>query len=218
MTTEAALVQRRFVVSGLVIAAAVAAAVVAWRGCDRGARTATEADHVAARAAGGAPDEPATTPAHVGAADAAAGPVTTVRRLDRAQMQTLRAQLARARARARGQPAASAPPALPADDRIPLEELGPEVADALRAAIPILAECYPRVGSDAPRTAAVQMTMVSDPELGMVIDTTELHDPDGQPLPRALDDCLRDTIESLALPPLDRAGHVELQYSFRFED
>ena len=69
------------------------------------------------------------------------------------------------------------------------------------------------------RTAVAQMTMTSDPELGTVIDTDAIKDENGQPLDPELDTCLRDTIDSLALPPLGpRAGKLPLQYSFRFSE
>jgi hypothetical protein len=61
------------------------------------------------------------------------------------------------------------------------------------------------------------MTMVSDPELGTVIDTGEITDAGGAPLDGKLDDCLRDAIDALALPPLGVPGKLQLQYSFRFE-
>ena len=92
---------------------------------------------------------------------------------------------------------------------------------ALDAAIPILAECYTatggRVDANAIKTAAVRMTMFSDPDVGTVIDTEAMEDPDGRPLARALDNCLRSTIESLALPPLEVGGKLPLEYSFRFD-
>ena len=49
-----------------------------------------------------------------------------------------------------------------------------------------------------------------------MIDTGLITDAGGQPLATALDTCMRDTIDSLALPPLGKGGHVDLQYTFRF--
>jgi hypothetical protein len=59
------------------------------------------------------------------------------------------------------------------------------------------------------------MTLVSDPDLGTVIDTSAMTDADGTPLDHAHDECLRDTIDSLALPPLGQPGKLQLQYSFK---
>ena len=102
---------------------------------------------------------------------------------------------------------------------IPLEKVGKQAQDALRAAIPILAECYQSGGSGsaAGKTAIAQMTMISDPELGTVIDTSRITGGDGAPIAPAVDDCLRNAIESLALPPLGVPGKLALQYSFRFD-
>jgi hypothetical protein len=61
------------------------------------------------------------------------------------------------------------------------------------------------------------MTMLSDPDLGTVIDTTDILGPDGKKLDHTLDDCLRDTIDALALPPLGQPGKLQIQYSFRFD-
>lgn len=152
----------------------------------------------------------------------AASRTDRVRRLSRADREALGAQIAAARAKARSAATAAsggAEPSLP-DDKIPLERVTGPVRQAMEAAIPILAQCYEkRFGSAAVagRTAAVQMQMTSDPELGTVIDTPVLTDERGQPLDRELDDCLRTTIEELALPPLGVGGVLPLQYSFRFD-
>ena len=61
------------------------------------------------------------------------------------------------------------------------------------------------------------MILTSDPEVGTVIDTQAIHDRAGQALPPALDDCLRTTMESLALPPLAAGGKLPLEYSFVFD-
>ena len=103
------------------------------------------------------------------------------------------------------------------DPVIPLEAIGPELKDAMTAAIPILAECFEHAGITDPRTAVAQMTMASDPDLGTVVDTADILGPDNQKLPPALDTCLRDTIDSLALPPLGQPGKLQVQYSFKFD-
>lgn len=103
------------------------------------------------------------------------------------------------------------------DPVIPLEAVGPELEDDLTAAIPILAECFQHAGITDPRTAVAQMTMTSDPDLGTVIDTADILGPDGKKLGSTLDTCLRDSIDSLALPPLGQPGKLQIQYSFKFD-
>jgi hypothetical protein len=50
-----------------------------------------------------------------------------------------------------------------------------------------------------------------------VIDTADIVGPDCKKLGPTLDACLRDSIDSLALPPLGQPGKLQLQYSFRFD-
>jgi hypothetical protein len=145
----------------------------------------------------------------------------TVRRLDKPARDTLRAQIAEAREKARAAATAAAataststtpPPALP-DDTMKLEDVAAPLQEALKQTIPIVAECY----ADQPglREALAQLVLTTDPELGTVIDTTEITGANGEPLAPKLDTCMR---ESLALPPLGaRAGKLPLQYTFKFD-
>lgn len=143
-----------------------------------------------------------------------------VRRLAPEERRRLGEQIAQAiqRARTASRPVGATSAAEGEDPIIPLEAVGKPLQDALTDAIPILAECYTRQGSSTPQHAAALMTMISDPELGTVIDTEELKDADGNVLDRELDTCLRDAIDSLALPPLGQPGKLQLQYTFRFDD
>jgi hypothetical protein len=106
---------------------------------------------------------------------------------------------------------AGSAPALDDLPRIPLEQIGQPLHDAMTAAIPLLASCFKQHGS----LAVAQMTMWSDPDTGTVIDTKALHDDNGQPLEPAVESCMRDTIDSLELPPLGQPGTFDLQYSFK---
>ena len=143
------------------------------------------------------------------------------RRLSPEERKQLGAQIAAAVHKAREARAAQARAAGSAvaddDPIIPLESIGPALEDSLTAAIPILAECFQRAGITDPKTAVAQMTMTSDPDLGTVIDTADIVGPDGAKLGPQLDSCLRDSIDSLALPPLGQPGKLQLQYSFRFD-
>lgn len=92
-----------------------------------------------------------------------------------------------------------------------LEQVGPAAQQALQSAVPFLAECFRQGGV----TATARMTMYSDPDIGTVIDTDQITDEAGAPLAKNVEDCMRDTIETLALPPLGVPGTLPLQYSFR---
>lgn len=155
---------------------------------------------------------PSTPPASPG--EVRQGPV---RRLTTDERRRLGEQIAAARQRARE--AAGRPATGPAeDDVIPLEQVSGPLKDGLEASIHLLAECYPQQpGTDAMRDATARMTMTSDPDLGTVIDTEGIQDAAGAPIAARLDECLRDTIDSLALPPLGKGGKLKLQYTFKFD-
>ncbi|HEY4056943.1 MAG TPA: hypothetical protein VGM39_10045 [Kofleriaceae bacterium] len=105
-----------------------------------------------------------------------------------------------------------------------LEDVGPELKSALDEAVPIIGECYEKYpdrthsGSDKARVAVALMVMTSDPDVGTIVDADKLTDEDGTPLDAALETCLRDTIQSLALPPIGKPGKLPLQYSFSSRD
>jgi hypothetical protein len=196
-----------------VIAAAMLASGMLW--WSRRASPAAPVPSASATARGSA----AAPPSAPGPGPAAAAAQT--RRISPEERKQLGAQIAAAIHKARDARAARArsagTPVSDDDPVIPLEAVGPELEDALTAAIPLLAHCYEHAGSATPRTAAAQMTMTSDPDLGTVIDTADIHDPAGKTLDHTLDECLRDTIDSLALPPLGQPGKLQIQYSFRFD-
>ena len=146
---------------------------------------------------------------------------TGVRRLSPEERRHLGEQIAASLKQARVARAAaagsSAPPALDEDPMLTVEDLPKPVWDAFQASIPMLATCYEKAGSAAPKTPLVRMTMVSDPELGTVIDNAEVTDADGKPLEHALEECMRDAIDSLALPPIGKPGKLPVQYTFNFD-
>jgi hypothetical protein len=144
-------------------------------------------------------------------------PQSQVRRLTSDDRRRLGEQIAAARQRARAAEPSTATGSAD-DDFIPVEQVGKPLKDGLTAAIHLLADCYPQQpGGDAMRDATALMTMTSDPELGTVIDTDEIKDAAGNPVAPKLDECLRDTIDSLALPPLGKRGKVHVQYTFKFD-
>ncbi|MEO8553739.1 MAG: hypothetical protein ABI678_27390 [Kofleriaceae bacterium] len=145
---------------------------------------------------------------------------TKVRRLapgERKQLgEAIHAAIRKASASAAaGHPGGSAP-ALPDEPLLHLEEIGPNVKAALELTIPELAKCY-EGKTGANKMPLAIMEMVSDPDFGTVIDTTQIIDADGKPLPKDIDECLRDTADSLSLPPLGKPGRLPIQYTFRFD-
>ncbi|MCW5805434.1 MAG: hypothetical protein KIT31_23900 [Deltaproteobacteria bacterium] len=141
-----------------------------------------------------------------------------VTRLDPEAHRRLVERIAAARA-ARKTAAAAGATAQEAPATNDLARIGPQIKEGLEAAIPFLAECYTAGGDARPaaKTAAVNMTLVGDADVGMEIHAEEMLDESGAPLDPAIDACLRTTLESLALPPLDTGDAVRLMYSFRFD-
>lgn len=196
------------VILGLIVAA-VGVAIVMWL------RSQDTAGPGARPAPGSGSTAVAGSAATGGAATPTVRPPQRVRRLGTEERRQLGERIAVARERVRAGRTSAGGPAPALDDTIQLEQVGKTVQTALQEAIPILAECYGDKPSGA--TATVAMTMISDPDLGTVIDTDAMKDREGKPLGRELDDCLRTAIESLALPPLDVGGRLPLEYSFVFD-
>ena len=148
---------------------------------------------------------------------------TGVRRLSPEERRHLGEQIAASLKQARVARAAAAAaagssaPALDEDPVLTVEDLSKPVWDAFQASIPMLATCYEKAGSAAPKTPLVRMTMVSDADLGTVIDNAVVTDADGKPLEHALEECMRDAIDSLALPPIGKPGKLPVQYTFNFD-
>ena len=139
--------------------------------------------------------------------------IDRVRQLDVPARTKLREQIKAAREKARAAASSSSSNKPPEDDSIPLEQAGP-IIEALRGTPGLMAKCYGE--KDEGFEAAAMMSIISDPELGAVIDTDRITDKDGKPIDQKIEDCMRDTIESLALPPMEQRGIVKLQYTFKF--
>jgi len=111
-------------------------------------------------------------------------------------------------------------PSLPAPEKLDshdLDHVSTSVLAAMKEAIPFLAECYKQHGHGA-MTAAAMMTLTGDPDIGTVIDADQITEEDGKPLDPKLDDCLRGTMQTLALPPLTEGDKISVKYSFKFDE
>ena len=150
----------------------------------------------------------------------------------KAERQQLADQIASAQTARKAAAHAPRPPALPTLDPAPGNEsralqLGPTHPDdmkttiraAMRDAIPLIADCYqqaiPQLADDETRIAA-KLTLTSDPDVGTIIEAHQISDDQGRPLLATFDDCLRDTIQQLALPPVADGGTIEVTYPLTF--
>jgi hypothetical protein len=70
--------------------------------------------------------------------------------------------------------------------------------------------------ADAETRIAAKLTLTSDPDVGTIIDAHQISDDQGRPLLATFDDCLRDTIQQLALPPIADGGTIEVTYPLTF--
>ena len=174
--------------------------------------------------------DPSPEPAATGGRDAtavgstASAPIDTsrVRKLAPEERRRLGEQIRAAIERSRNastssaaQPRGSAP-TLPDEPDMKLEDVTKELQAALANSLPLVAKCYEQHSTAT--EALAKMTMISDPELGTVIDTEEITGPNGKPIDPKLDECMRDTIDSLGLPPLGKPGKLKVQYTFRLGD
>jgi hypothetical protein len=195
---------------GIALAIGVLAALWWWRG----GRHTTSSTPVGTGSA---------TEAHTGTAPASRPPahVTQLAPEDR---QRLADRIAAAQAARKAHPVHAAPPAPslpPVEAPHDLDHVQADVLQAMKEAIPFLAACYKEHAPSSAKaglTAVAQMTLTGDPDIGTVVDADQIYDDRHQPLAKDLDDCLRATMQTLALPPLEEGDTVRIQYSFAFDD
>ncbi|HLL21148.1 MAG TPA: hypothetical protein VK427_03405, partial [Kofleriaceae bacterium] len=109
-----------------------------------------------------------------------------VRRLDREARAELARRIDAARAKARETARARGEPA--PVETLSLDDVGASLRQHLDATIPLLHACYG--AQDAAFEATAVMALSTDPELGTVIDTDDIHDASGAPLqPRSPSAC-----------------------------
>jgi hypothetical protein len=198
------------VVLAVVVAAAIAIGIWFWlRGRDTApdaAASATATESGSSSASPAADKVPTKVPTHV-------TKVTPEERKRTAE------RIAAAHA-ARVASSTTPRPSLPTADKLDshdLDHVSTTVLAAMKEAIPFLAECYKQHGHGA-TTAAAMMTLTGDPDIGTVIDADQITSEDGKPLDPKLDDCLRGTMQTLALPPLTEGDKITVKYSFKFDE
>lgn len=146
-----------------------------------------------------------------------AGEVRATRR-DRAASDALRLAL---RERHRGEGSrgstrsADAAPAEPVQDVLDKDYIRARIQDDL---LPIAQECYESALEDDPKLAGklvMTFSIVGDEEVGGVVDEAEL-DPSSDIRNPALNECMRESMLSLAFAPPEDGGTVQVTYPFEF--
>ena len=160
------------------------------------------------------PDQPATR--------------ARLRRVAREERDRLADQIARARALRTDDKSTvgSASPPRPAHESADpaLRKFNDRALEELSAVQGYLSECYDTHRKDLPPNLVVfsKLQIVTDPDIGAVISAEALTDEAGKPLPAPFDDCIRDMLQTFALPPLPPTDDSELvlalQLSFRDDD
>jgi hypothetical protein len=168
-------------------------------------------------------DDPPPPPMPKAAAPQPIAKIDHVQKLaTKAERQQLADQIASAQTARKAAAHAPRPPVLPVAatlDPAHPDDMKTTIRAAMRDAIPLITDCYqqamPQLADDETRIAA-KLTLTSDPDVGTIIDAHQISDDQGRPLLATFDDCLRDTIQQLALPPIADGGTIEVTYPLTF--
>jgi len=199
---------------GLVVAALALVGGALWY-LDKPDATSAKADSAPppAPAATSAPPRPSAAPAPK--------PVDKVTKLaNDAERQQLADRIASAQS-ARAAVRAAPLPRLPDQpEPAPAQPVGKtEIRAAMKEVVPFLADCYERaipLLASADFDLNAQLALVGDPEVGTLVEVKSLVDGDGKALIQQLDDCFKNALQLLALPPLAEGDRIEVRYPFKF--
>jgi hypothetical protein len=159
-----------------------------------------------------------------------AKPKSRVRRLTVTQRDELARQIAKSTAARTARKSSSAPvparaPELAHESADPaVRKFNDRALEELGGTQTYLAECYDKHRTGLPPSLTVfsKVAIVTDPDIGAYVDAQALTDPDGKPLPAEFDACIRDMLQTFALPPLPPTDHdqflLAFQLSFRDDD
>jgi hypothetical protein len=200
----------------ILLAAAITGTILAGRRCrsDDAAPAATTAEPVAP-----------TTPR------AAPHPPDRVQRVSPEARRRLAEQIAAAR-EARERAASSSSPSSATSPTPPptldhelsveeLEKLKTPILDTLKAIDPFLEECYQRAKPSLAKPGLGikgALFLTGDADLGAIVDAGALTDDADQPLPKPFEDCVRNVLVELEMPPLREGDKVQVTYVFTFDD
>jgi hypothetical protein len=139
-------------------------------------------------------------------------PAPRAGRIDRARWNAIVEELRESRERAASTPA-------PPSGEEPRGTLDRRyIRDAVRAVTPLLEECYELARAEDPTLEGrlvVEFTIGGDPEVGGVVEESEVADDSALRHP-ILDECVRETMYTIELPPPEHGGRVDVRYPFVF--
>jgi RNA polymerase sigma-70 factor (ECF subfamily) len=225
-TTLAALggsLLNKLAVAALVASVSTATGVWWWR-------AARDADKPAPTASPPRPPAPTIARAAGALAAPSAGSGDPVRHVTRlsdpdAQRQALADRIAIARTRRAAlaavapaspapasDPAAAPPPAMDSPEHVLAQMMA-----SLKEVRAYVSECVSHAETGT-RGFNAALTLTGDPDIGTMIDASALSSLDGRPLPAPLDDCVREVLQALALPPMAIDDAFKVTYEFTFDD
>jgi hypothetical protein len=152
------------------------------------------------------------------------GPRPKIRRVTREQRQELIRQIQRATAIRTARSPSRAPidvgrPPQPAhESMIPaVRKFNDRALEELGGTKVYLAECYEQHREVLPDELVVftKVLVTTDPDIGAYLDAEALTDPDGKSLPAEFDSCIRDMLQTFALPPLPPTDDSQFLLAFQ---
>jgi hypothetical protein len=171
---------------------------------------------VAQTGSGGAAESPRSS--RRGAESSSSGegaPESRSARIDRERWSSIVTKLREAREREEREGAAAGPAAM-AEPRGSLDR--EYIREAVRAVTPLLAECYELAREEDPTLEGrliVEFTIGGDPEVGGVVEQSAVAEDSALRHP-VLDECVRETMYTIELPPPEEGGRVDVRYPFVF--
>jgi hypothetical protein len=111
-------------------------------------------------------------------------------------------------------------PELPPESGMDAETFKHTLQAAMREAHDFIKGCYEKALPSLPDPhikVTAHLTLTGDPDVGTLIDANQLVDTTGKPLPKDFDDCLRNTFQTLELPPIGNGQVFRVNYPFEFD-
>lgn len=149
-------------------------------------------------------------------------PPTKVTKIDKARRQELAEQIKRAQearaAAGSGSSAGSATVGSSPTKRVVTKDLSQAELDALRTPLldalkdiePMIKDCWKQAMPERPDVEIkAAMFLSGDPDIGTLVDSQDVTDHDGKPLPQKLQDCVYDVFTGIELPPLREGDKVK---------
>ena len=90
-----------------------------------------------------------------------------------------------------------------------------QMQDALQQVKGFVVECVSQSGAKIGGFTA-DLRLTGDPDVGTLIDASALTSTDGTALPAKFDDCVRDIMQQLELPPIATGDGFNVNYEFQF--